>query len=120
MAYPTLHLERSFLYHLFAPQAALGTAWGLSEYDSLIAEAVQGDYRVALYARPLGPELWALSVVVSPPVRAMAVLNFGQRIYRAPFDQEGTATVKAVPVELLVGSKGPPLQVHIEAYAATA
>jgi hypothetical protein len=113
-----LHLDREFLHRLFAPLAALGTAWGLAEDASLIAEAEEGPFRVALYVRPRGPELWALSVVISPPVHAMAVLRFGQRIFRAPFDQSGTATVAAVPVELLVGANGPPLLVNIESYVA--
>jgi hypothetical protein len=113
-----LRLDRMFLHRLFAPLRALGASWGLAEDDSLIAEAEEGPFRVALYVRPRGPELWALSVVVSPPVRAIAVLDFGEQVFRAPFDQSGFAIVKAVPVELLVGAEGPPLQLHIESYAA--
>jgi hypothetical protein len=112
-----LRLDREFLQRLLAPLVALGAAWGLAEDASLIAEAEEGPFRVALYVRPRGPELWALSVVISPPVHAIAVLRFGQRTFRAPFDQSGTATVAAVPVELIVGAKGPPLRVTIESYA---
>jgi hypothetical protein len=114
----SLRLERAFLHRLFAPLRALGTSWGLAEDDALIAEAEEGPFRVALYVRPRGPELWALSVVVSPPIHAMAVLDFGEHVFRAPFDPSGLAIVKAVPVELLVGAEGPHLQVHIESYAA--
>jgi hypothetical protein len=88
---------------LRAALEALGQPMGLHDDDTLIAEACNGDYRVSLYVRPRGPDLWALSVVISPVVPAVAVLNFENMVYRAPFDHKGIATVGALPVELIVG-----------------
>lgn len=76
---------------------------GLHDDDLLLAEERDGAYYVALYGRPRGPELWALSVVISPIVRAMAVLSFESISYRAPFDHAGVATIAALPVELIIG-----------------
>lgn len=113
--WPPLRLERDFLYAAIAPQAALGAAWGEGDEATLLAEESLGRYRVALYARPAAAAgIWSLSVMVSPVVRAVAVLRFGTWVFRAPFDPSGTATVEAVPVALLSGRVGPPLEVRIE------
>lgn len=112
--WPGLSLPRGFLHSAFAPQVALGAAWGEGDELTLIAEEREGAYRVALYAHTGGSDSWALSVVVYPPVRARAVLRFGDDEFRAPFDWSGTATVAAVPATLLTGRGGPPLEVSIE------
>lgn len=114
MAHSSLYFERPFLRSFFAPLNDLGSPWG-HEYDPmLVAEEADGIYRVALYARPDDPDNWELSVVVSPPVRARAVLRFGKREYCASFDPEGTATVNGVPATYLTDGIGPPLEVRIE------
>jgi hypothetical protein len=115
--WPALRLARDFLHQVFAPQLALGAAWGEDE-PLLLAEEADGIYRVALYARNGAPGFWSLSVVVSPPVRAQAVLRFGKKAFRAPFDYSGTATIPAVPETLLIEGLGPPLEVRIEPDAA--
>lgn len=112
--WPLLYLERDFLYAAITPQIALGAAWSDDDEATLIAEESVGLYRVALYARPREAGNWSLSVMVSPVVRAVAVLRFGTWVFRAPFDATGTATVAAVPGALLSGRVGPPLEVRIE------
>lgn len=112
--WPGLSLPRAFLHSAFTPQVALGAAWGEADELTLVAEEKAGAYRVALYAHAGGPDSWALSVVVYPPVRARAVLRFGDDVFHAPFDWSGTATVAAVPATLLTGRGGPPLEVSIE------
>jgi hypothetical protein len=110
---PRLDLSRSYLHSLFGQQQALGPAWGEEDPAFLIAEESQGIYRVSLYARPAADH-YALQLVVSPPLRAAdAVLSFGRRAYRAPFDDNGTATVPKVPASLLNGLYGPALKVRV-------
>lgn len=111
--WPVLRLTRDFLHQVFAPYVALGATWGDDE-PMLLAEEADGIYRIALYARSGEPGFWVMSVVVSPPVRAQAVLRFGKRAFRAPFDYSGTATLPAVPAALLIEGLGPPLEVRIE------
>jgi hypothetical protein len=101
--WPTLRIPCAIIGGLHATLEALGQPMGLNDDDLLLAEEREGPYHVALYGRPRGPEIWALSVVISPIVRAMAVLSFESISYKAPFDQAGVATVATLPVELIIG-----------------
>jgi hypothetical protein len=102
-SWPSVRIPCVLIGGLLATLEALGQPMGLHDDDLLLAEERDGPYHVALYGRPRGTELWALSVVVSPIVHAIAVLSFETISYRAPFDQAGVATVAALPVELIIG-----------------
>jgi hypothetical protein len=116
--WPALRIPCTLIAGLRVALEALGQPMGLHDDDTLVAEESNGYYRVALYVRPRGPEIWALSVVISPALPAVAVLNFENAIYRAPFDQTGIATVGTLPVELIVGLPPRTLSVTIEPLAA--
>ena len=109
----SVRLDRSFLHQVFAPQAALGSAWSDAADPMLVAEEDLPGCRIAVQVLQTAPALWALDILVDPPVAGSVLVSLGALSYRAPL-RDGAARVSDIPAEQLVGGEGPDLLISIE------
>ncbi len=109
-----LRIARSALQILLPAEPAIVTR-GASERGSVIAEMDTG-HGFALNVRviPANEFEWALYVRLTPAQSGWLVVQLGDRQYRAPLFQDGTAHIPGIPAKLLNAPDGPPLELALE------
>lgn len=101
------------LARMFQARSLLGAAYG-AEDDIVLDEDEDAEHSFQLSLRRGAGERWEILVSVDPPVIGRAVVQVGTALFQTPFDDNGVATVGALPAELLRDDP-PAIQVAIEA-----
>lgn len=113
---PQLRFQRAFLSQVFATQQLLGIAWGADDEGVVLGESASGGYHLSLSVQPLDDEQCIVSVSVEPPFDGWLVLQLGEQVFRARFDDTGLAQIASVPLRMLSAPDGPELMVTIEPF----
>jgi hypothetical protein len=97
------------------PQVALGPLRGFGADDHILFSDGDGmaQAQLTVMVRDSGNGTWEMVVNTTPPIVGLLRVSSGARRMTAPFANDGSATISAIPYTMLVAQEAPDVELII-------